>query len=192
MCLISDLSLFSNCETFQLSFEFHIQIGAEFHLSLHIVALLRGRPRCHVEGNVAWGWVNSHCMIDEQEQFMQLLLRQRATSPQTSVNYQVWADWEIGPVLFPTLPNMTGKNAPWIAANHLTHSNSRSKWFYEPYKKMNVVRLKVFLLWSSSWKLVCSLKEGPWANYIACWTSVFSSGTMIIPTASVLCEEQIS
>lgn len=44
---------FSNNEAFQLSFEFHIQTGAEFHLSLHIVALLRGRPRCHVERNAA-------------------------------------------------------------------------------------------------------------------------------------------
>ena len=154
MCLISDLSLFSNSETFQLSFEFHIQIGAEFHLSLHIVALLRGRPSCRVERDVAWDeWAATAWRMNRSSPYSFCwdgelhLLR--------PLKYHVWADWETGPVLFPALPNMTGKNAPWIATNHLTHSNSGSEWFYEPYKKMNVVRLKVFLLWSSSWKLVC-------------------------------------
>lgn len=140
MSLISDLSLFSNSRRFQLRFEFHIQIGEEISsVSAHFSSA-EGKPRCHVERNVAWGWVNSHYMIDEQEQFTQFLLRQGATisSDLCELSYQVWADWETGSVLFLTLPNMTGKNALWIITNHLTHSNSRSKWFYEPYKKVTV------------------------------------------------------
>lgn len=121
-------------------FEFHIQIRSEISSVIAHLALLRGRPRCHVERNVAWGQVNSPYVIDEQGEFTQFLLRQGVRSRQTYMNYQVWADWEIGPILFLTLLNMTGKNALWIVTNHLTHSNSRSKWFYEPYKKMNVVR----------------------------------------------------
>lgn len=63
----------------------------------------------------------------------------RAASPQTHVNYQVWADWEIASVLFLTLPNLTGKkDALWVVTNHLTHCNSRSKWFCEPCNKTSV------------------------------------------------------
>lgn len=91
---LSDQVYFPTVGHSDLGLEFHIQIEAETSsvMTLHILALPRGRPRCHTERNVAWGRVNSHYMIDEQEQFTQFLLRQGATSPQPYVNSQVWAD----------------------------------------------------------------------------------------------------
>ena len=146
-CLISDVSLFTNSGTFQLRFECHMQTWIEISPVTAHFALLRGRPTCHVESNVAWGRVNGHDMIDEQERFTQFLWRQSCMSSDLYELSRV--SWPgNGSCLISYPSDMTG-NALWIITNHLTHSNSRSKWFYELYRKMNFEEIRQLFLWSS-------------------------------------------